>query len=122
MKKIFLFIIVLLIFCPSAFAGYLSPDAGGFITVVTVPMAVTESPDAKLKSAEGSYFSFLQPLSIIPGMGLLNLWVFSIGDASIENIAKKADIKTIHHVDERTNSFTFLWQWFKMKSYRVYGT
>jgi len=122
MRKIVLFLIALLILCPSAFADYYSPDYGGIITVVTVPKAVTESQDTNLKSAEGSYFSFFQPLSILPGLGLLNLWVFSIGDASIENIAKKADIKTIHHVDEKTSSFTLLWQWFKMKSYKVYGT
>jgi hypothetical protein len=74
----------------------------------------------ELKKSEGSYTSYISIFSSIPFFPDL-LWLFSFGDASINTIAKKNNIKQIHHIDERTDSFWFVFKWVEEKNITVYG-
>jgi len=116
MKYLAFICLFLLFICNSSYATYSTAYYGGFITKVTNPLACTELNSSEVKSGEGSYTSwFLIPL--FP----FSQWLFTVGDAGVENIAKKAGITQIQYVDERTTSVNLFIRWFESKSYTVYG-
>lgn len=115
MKYLVFICLFLLFICNSSYAIYSTSQYGGFITNVTNPKICTEVATNELKSAEGEYTNvFLVPF--------ISQWVFSYGDAGIENISKKAGITNVKYVDEKTTSVFLLFRWFERKSYTVYGT
>ncbi len=122
MRLFWITLLMVIILAATGFASYSLPQYAGVITEVNVPKLITDSSEQTLRSAEGAYFSFLKPLSIIPFFRGIDLWIFSVGDGSIESTAAQANIKQIHHVDENTTNFWLLWDWFQIKNYKVYGS
>lgn len=127
--RIFVFLVLFVICCGSvAHADYVIPsyiDNSGLpfgMTGVTIPQSATDSQEPPLKSGTESYVSFFKPLSFLPIFRSIDVWLFNIGDASIQHICEEKGITKIHHVDERTGNFVFIWEWFQVKYVTVYGS